>query len=103
MLLAYFHYCNKGIYPFSRECREQELRALAELDDARIQFVRETRDYATDHSEQAPSTLSIPLFVRCLCRKPCPRSCANAGVAIGQKTTGSGFASRPSTRTTTSL
>jgi hypothetical protein len=61
-LLAYFHYCNKGIYPFSPECREQELRALAELDDPSIQFVRETRSYATDHSE--PS--SFPTRFECL-------------------------------------
>ncbi|KAI1083307.1 hypothetical protein F5B20DRAFT_455693 [Whalleya microplaca] len=43
ILLAYFHYCNKGIYPFSAECKEQELTTLAELDEARNRFIQFTR------------------------------------------------------------
>lgn len=50
ILLAYFHYCNKGIYPFSNECKEQDLRTLAELDDGMMAFVKETRDYVAKHS-----------------------------------------------------
>ncbi|PKS06558.1 hypothetical protein jhhlp_007306 [Lomentospora prolificans] len=52
ILLAYFHYCNKGIYPFSNECKEQDLRTLAELDEAMISFVKETRSYAAEHKRQ---------------------------------------------------
>ncbi|SPN96749.1 uncharacterized protein DNG_00269 [Cephalotrichum gorgonifer] len=52
ILLAYFHYCNKGIYPFSNDCKEQDLRSLAELDDAMMAFVRETRAYVTEHKTQ---------------------------------------------------
>lgn len=50
-LLAYFHYCNKGIYPFSDECRDQDLQTLAALDDWTIQFVHDTRKYAAEHSK----------------------------------------------------
>lgn len=50
-LLAYFHYCNKGIYPFSAECKDQDLQSLAELDDDAMAFVKYTRQYASDHSE----------------------------------------------------
>ncbi|EGY21724.1 uncharacterized protein VDAG_03164 [Verticillium dahliae VdLs.17] len=49
ILLAYFHYCNKGIFPFSDECRDQDLRGLAELDDQSMHFVHETRRWATSH------------------------------------------------------
>ncbi|KAK3309555.1 uncharacterized protein B0T15DRAFT_387850, partial [Chaetomium strumarium] len=42
-LLAYFHYCNKAIYPFSTECKDQDLQTLAELNDEAISFVRYTR------------------------------------------------------------
>ncbi|KAK3328841.1 hypothetical protein B0H66DRAFT_571609 [Apodospora peruviana] len=51
-LLAYFHYCNKGIYPFSAECRDQDLQSLAELDDDAISFVRYTRQYASQQKRQ---------------------------------------------------
>lgn len=51
ILLAHFHYCNKGIYPFSKECKDQELRNLAELDDDKIQFVQKTRSYIQMHSK----------------------------------------------------
>jgi hypothetical protein len=49
-LLAYFHYCNKGIYPFSSECKDQDLQSLAELDDEAMEFVKYTREYASEHS-----------------------------------------------------
>ncbi|KAK4097515.1 hypothetical protein N658DRAFT_433826 [Parathielavia hyrcaniae] len=42
-LLAYFHYCNKAIYPFSPECKDQDLQTLAELDEDEILFVHRTR------------------------------------------------------------
>ena len=56
--MAYFHYNNKGIFPFSDECKDQELKNLAELDDSALTFVRETRRHAIDHSK---SGLSPPL------------------------------------------
>ncbi|KAI1329626.1 hypothetical protein F5Y16DRAFT_91178 [Xylariaceae sp. FL0255] len=43
ILLAYFHYCNKGIFPFSMKCKDQDLRNLAGLDDPRTNFIRTTR------------------------------------------------------------
>lgn len=50
-LLAYFHYCNKGIYPFSYECRDQDLQILAALDNWAISFIHDTRRYADEHSK----------------------------------------------------
>lgn len=50
-LLAYFHYCNKGIYPFSAECKDQDLQTLAELDDEALDFVRYSRQFACQHSK----------------------------------------------------
>ncbi|KAI1409767.1 hypothetical protein F5Y13DRAFT_87992 [Hypoxylon sp. FL1857] len=43
ILLAYFHYCNKGVYPFSAECKEQDLSNLAELDEPKLKLVQFTR------------------------------------------------------------
>lgn len=51
ILLAHFHYCNKGIYPFSEGCKDQELRTLAGLDEEKIHFVHHTRAYASAHGE----------------------------------------------------
>jgi len=48
-LLAYFHYCNKGIYPFSDECKDQDLQSLAELDDEAMAFVKYTRQFASEN------------------------------------------------------
>ena len=61
--LAYFHYNNKGIFPFSDECKDQELKNLAELDDTALAFVRDTRRHAIEHSKQY---LPLP---------PLPESC----------------------------
>ena len=52
--MAYFHYCNKGIYPFSAECKDQELQTLAELSDDAMEFVKYTRRFASDNSEPNP-------------------------------------------------
>ncbi|RYP55007.1 hypothetical protein DL768_000323 [Monosporascus sp. mg162] len=51
ILLAYFHYCNKGIYPFSPECREQDLSTLAELNKNKINFVLFTRKAVEEHKK----------------------------------------------------
>ncbi|KAI5920041.1 hypothetical protein F4810DRAFT_453549 [Camillea tinctor] len=51
ILLAYFHYCNKGIYPFSAECKEQDLKTLAELDEAKTHFIKLTRSNVENHKK----------------------------------------------------
>lgn len=51
IFLAYYHYCNKSVYPFSNECKDSDLQNLAELDQTSINFVQYTRNYAEEHSE----------------------------------------------------
>ncbi|KAK8138442.1 hypothetical protein PG984_001822 [Apiospora sp. TS-2023a] len=51
ILLAYFHYCNKGMYPFSAECKDQDLRTLAQLDPVKIKFVNVTRNIVKDQEQ----------------------------------------------------
>ncbi|KAG9257811.1 uncharacterized protein F5Z01DRAFT_692675 [Emericellopsis atlantica] len=46
VLLAHFHYCNKGVYPFSDQCKDQDLRTLAGLNEDEILFVKATRQVA---------------------------------------------------------
>ncbi|KAM0440132.1 hypothetical protein ACHAQK_005929 [Fusarium lateritium] len=52
ILLAHFHYCNKGIYPFSEECKDQDLRTLAGLDEEKIKFVHATSSLAKRYASQ---------------------------------------------------
>ncbi|KAG5938453.1 hypothetical protein E4U59_003767 [Claviceps monticola] len=52
ILLAHFHYCNKGWYPFSDKCKEQDLRTLADLSDDRVKFVQETRRIVEANAQQ---------------------------------------------------
>jgi hypothetical protein len=54
-LLAYFHYCNKAIFPFSAECKDQDLKTLADLDDEAVAFVHDTRRLIAEHSKEAPA------------------------------------------------
>jgi hypothetical protein len=70
ILLAYFHYCNKGIYPFSGECKEQDLRTLAELDDDKMTFVKETRAYALKYRTCCPHLQKAPGAATS--HSPCP-------------------------------
>lgn len=49
VILAHFHYCNKGRIPFSEECEDKDLRALAQLDEEKIRFVRATRGLVQRH------------------------------------------------------
>ncbi|KAK3336155.1 hypothetical protein B0T19DRAFT_395938 [Cercophora scortea] len=51
-LLAYFHYCNKGVYPFSADCRDQDLQGLAELNQDGMSLVKYTRQYASATEQQ---------------------------------------------------
>ncbi|KAM5355866.1 hypothetical protein ACJ41O_002512 [Fusarium nematophilum] len=52
ILLAHFHYCNKGIFPFSDECKDQDLRTLAGLDEDKIKFVHSTSTFAKQHGPE---------------------------------------------------
>jgi hypothetical protein len=50
-LLSYFHYCNKGMFPFTEACREQDLRGLAELDDNKMHYVQRTKQWVVTQSK----------------------------------------------------
>jgi hypothetical protein len=50
-LLTYFHYCNKGKFPFSKACKETDLRELAELDEDMVAYIRQTKQHAAEHSK----------------------------------------------------
>lgn len=51
ILLAYFHYCNRGTYPFLNGCKDSDLHDLAGLDEETISFVKWTRNQAELHSQ----------------------------------------------------
>lgn len=40
-----------GIYPFSAECKEQDLSSLADLDGSKTKFIFVTRKAVDDHSK----------------------------------------------------
>lgn len=48
IVLAYFHYCNRGTYPFSDECKESELKGLADLNEDAVDLVGWTREQANN-------------------------------------------------------
>ena len=50
-LLAYFHYCNKSIYPFSTTCKDRDLHSLVDLDEEVVLFIQATRRYVWDRSK----------------------------------------------------
>lgn len=50
MLLAHFHYCNKGLLPFSDGCKVSELQNLAQLNTDAVDFVLESRKLVNVHS-----------------------------------------------------
>ncbi|ERT03119.1 hypothetical protein HMPREF1624_01424 [Sporothrix schenckii ATCC 58251] len=56
-LLAYFHYCNKGAFPFTETAREQDIRNLANLDQSAMGIVRHTRMYAIDQKAKWQAVL----------------------------------------------
>ncbi|KAK2072637.1 hypothetical protein P8C59_006978 [Phyllachora maydis] len=41
-LLAYFHYCNKGLFPFSEDCKGTDIQTLAEVDEPTVGFIKQT-------------------------------------------------------------
>jgi hypothetical protein len=51
-LLAYFHYCNKGLYPFTLDGDASELVTMAELNPKQIRFVQNTRSYVKAHESR---------------------------------------------------
>jgi hypothetical protein len=42
ILLAYFHYCNRGSYPLHMDWTSEDQVALTELKPEQIEFLRET-------------------------------------------------------------
>lgn len=52
ILLAYYHYCTKGVYPFSPDCKDQDLSTLAELDESKTKVVLATRKVVKEHRNQ---------------------------------------------------
>ena len=76
-MLAYYHYCNKAVYPFSPECKDQDLQSLAELDDNGLDFVRYTRRIVAEHSKFFSHSFTIQLvLIRDIQRKN-GRSCGS--------------------------
>lgn len=55
ILLGYFHYCNKGMYPFSDECKDKDLRKLADLSQDELQLVHATRLHVKQRRELPPT------------------------------------------------
>ncbi|KAI0848887.1 hypothetical protein F5Y00DRAFT_269827 [Daldinia vernicosa] len=51
ILLAYFHYCNRGVYPFSLECKEQDLSTLVDKDETKIKLIQYTRAQAEKYKK----------------------------------------------------
>ncbi|KAK4191761.1 hypothetical protein QBC35DRAFT_512245 [Podospora australis] len=51
-LLAYFHYVNRGVYPFSDECKDMDLDNLAELDQEAVELVRYSRQFAAKQKSE---------------------------------------------------
>lgn len=49
ILLAHFHYCNKGRHPFSGNCSEHTIRTLGDLTDEKWKSVKAIRAYAAAH------------------------------------------------------
>ncbi|KAL5614365.1 hypothetical protein BROUX41_004471 [Berkeleyomyces rouxiae] len=52
ILLSYWHYCCKGLYPFSEGCSQKELESLAELDEGEIRYVRDMREYISNERDK---------------------------------------------------
>lgn len=46
ILLAHFHYCNRGLSPLSGDAKDCLLRVEMGLDEAKVQFIRYTRQFA---------------------------------------------------------
>ncbi|PFH56145.1 hypothetical protein XA68_17007 [Ophiocordyceps unilateralis] len=75
ILLAHFHYCNKGVFPFSDECKDKDLRTLADLGDDELQFVHATKDYVKGHRRRqeggakggAESDVGVPALIKKWC------------------------------------
>ncbi|KAI1760395.1 hypothetical protein GGR53DRAFT_89129 [Hypoxylon sp. FL1150] len=51
ILLGYFHYINKGTYPFSAECKDKDLKAIEGLDGSKLRAIKFTKDTAEKYKE----------------------------------------------------
>ncbi|POR32979.1 Uncharacterized protein TPAR_06826 [Tolypocladium paradoxum] len=49
ILLAHFHYCSRSFCPLSDDCKDQTLRTQLDLDDDKIQFVKQSRAFAKQY------------------------------------------------------
>jgi hypothetical protein len=60
ILLAHFHYCNKGSHPFS--LKRNFPASMAELNEDQVQFVVRTAEYFDARSKFDLLSLYLPLF-----------------------------------------
>jgi hypothetical protein len=51
VLLAYFHYCSKGILPFAMNSKTAELTTMGRLNQKQVSLVENTKKYVKAHSE----------------------------------------------------
>ena len=58
VLLAYFHYCNKGNYPFRMDWTAPDRVNYMELDEEQVNFMRQTSE---EISAKGKSTIPCPL------------------------------------------
>ncbi len=58
VLLAYFHYCNKGNYPFRMDWTAPDRVNYMELDEEQVNFMRQTSE---EISAKSTSNLFPPL------------------------------------------
>lgn len=54
-ILAYFHYCCKGYYPFSTDWNVDDTASMADLDLDQIQFIKRT----TQHVQASGNTRTM--------------------------------------------
>jgi hypothetical protein len=48
ILLAYFHYCNKGLHPFALNSNSPEFATMAALNPKQVEFIEFTRTYVKE-------------------------------------------------------
>jgi hypothetical protein len=60
ILLAYFHYCNKGAHPFSMDWTSPEQVARGELNAEQVQFLQETAVEVEKRGEFLPLLIHFP-------------------------------------------
>jgi hypothetical protein len=58
-MLAYFHYCNKGVQPFILAPESDEVFSIAELDSSQIKYIREMAKEVKKRGNAAISSFAI--------------------------------------------